>query len=104
MTIDADSRIDGKVLARIRALLAKAESTTFEEEAHAFTAKAQELMTRHAIDVAMLGASAGSDAAISTEHRMIRIEQPYADPKISLLGAVARANRCRAISTATSRS
>ena len=42
------------VLARIRQLLAKAESTTFEAEALAFTAKAQELMTRHAIDAALV--------------------------------------------------
>ena len=37
------------MLERVRALLAKAESTTFPEEADALTAKAQQLMTRHAL-------------------------------------------------------
>ena len=40
------ARPDEKVLGRVRALLAKAESTTFPEEAEALTAKAQELMAR----------------------------------------------------------
>ena len=49
------------LLERVRALLAKAESTSFPEEADALTAKAQELMARHAIDAAMLeGASVGA--------------------------------------------
>ncbi|EOD65931.1 DUF2786 domain-containing protein [Amycolatopsis vancoresmycina] len=39
--------VDGDVL---RALLAKAESSSFPEEAEALSAKAQELMTRHALD------------------------------------------------------
>src|SRR4051812_34734140 len=42
------------MLNRVRALLAQAESTNFEAEAETFTAKAQELMTRHAIDMAMI--------------------------------------------------
>ncbi|WP_139263717.1 DUF222 domain-containing protein [Geodermatophilus africanus] len=37
---------DARVLRRVRALLAKAESTEYAEEAEALTAKAQELMTR----------------------------------------------------------
>ena len=47
---------DDRVLRRIRGLLAKAESTEFPEEAEALTAKAQELMTRHAVDAALLDA------------------------------------------------
>ena len=47
------------MLARIRVLLAKAVKwTTFVEEADAFTAKAQELMARHAIDAAAVESSA----------------------------------------------
>ncbi len=42
--------VDPKVLARVRGLLAKAESTEFGEEAEALSAKAQELMTRHALE------------------------------------------------------
>lgn len=45
------------MMERIRNLLAKAEATTFQEEAHAFTEKAQELMQKYAIDQAMLEAS-----------------------------------------------
>ena len=41
---------DPKITERVRALLAKAESTTFPDEAEAFTAKAQELIAQHAID------------------------------------------------------
>ncbi len=46
-----------KILGRIRALLAKAESTGFPEEAEALSAKAQQLMTRHRIDEALLSGS-----------------------------------------------
>lgn len=38
------------LLVKIRALLAKAESSEFSEEADAYTAKATELMLRHRID------------------------------------------------------
>jgi hypothetical protein len=38
---------------QVRALSAKAESTSFEHEADALTAKAQEFMARHAIDEAV---------------------------------------------------
>ena len=62
--------IDPKMLSRVRALLAKAESTEFAEEADAFTEKAQQLMARYSIDVAMVaaasaGASIGSTAVYS---------------------------------------
>lgn len=44
---------EDKLLARVGALLAKAESTDSPHEAQALTAKAQELATLHAIDLAM---------------------------------------------------
>lgn len=82
------------VLGRIRKLLAKAESTEFDDEATALTAKAQELMTRHAIDHATLDAVDDRDVP-----RMIRlpVDAPYADAKSMLLQVVAEANRCRAV-------
>ena len=84
------------MLDRIRNLLAKAESTTFEAEAMAFTAKAHELMTRHAIDAAIVsGATPDSDQPISVR---LPIDPPYFKQKSSLLHAVAVAGRCRAIS------
>lgn len=48
---------DDPIITKVRNLLAKAESTEFEAEAMAFTAKAHELMTRHAIDRAMVACS-----------------------------------------------
>ncbi len=41
--------VDEKMLARVRALLAKAEGTEFPEEAETLSAKAQELMARHSL-------------------------------------------------------
>ncbi|WP_017570470.1 DUF2786 domain-containing protein, partial [Nocardiopsis halotolerans] len=46
--------VDQGKLARVRALLAKAESTEFPSEAEALSARAQELMARHSIDRALL--------------------------------------------------
>jgi hypothetical protein len=90
------TRPTDSVLERVRALLAKAESTTFEAEAEAFTAKAQELMTRHAVDAAMVSAHAGrSDAPITVR---LPIDDPYVGPKSLLLQFVAESSRCRAVS------
>ena len=82
-------------VARIAALLDKAESTPFEAEAEAFLAKAQELMARHAIDEAMLEDARPASDAIA--HDGLLIVAPYSSAKSSLLGAVARANRCRVV-------
>jgi hypothetical protein len=48
--VSAPADLDQRMLDRVRALLAKAESTDFPQEADAFTARAQELMARHRID------------------------------------------------------
>lgn len=89
------------VLHKVRSLLAKAESTTFPDEAEALTAKAQELMDRHAIDRAMLAAASPGNAA--PEGRQIPVDAPYANEKFHLLSEVARANRCRAVFASWSR-
>ncbi|MGY1986267.1 DUF2786 domain-containing protein [Blastococcus sp. SYSU DS0669] len=81
---------DDRALRRIRALLAKAESTEFPEEAEALTAKAQELMTRHAVDAALLGG--GAATAVDVDTRRVHVADPYARAKTQLLGAVAEAN------------
>lgn len=89
-----------RVLEKVRALLAKAESTTFPEEAEALSAKAQELMARHAIDAAMVAAGAGAGAG-GGDHRptgvRVPVDDPYAGAKSILLAEVAAANRCRAV-------
>ena len=81
------------VLQRVRGLLAKAESTTFEAEATALTAKAHELMTRHAIDAALLQGRAG-DRPIMVR---LPVDAPYVDAKCLLLQTVAAAGRCQAV-------
>lgn len=87
---------DSGVLHKVRSLLAKAESTTFPDEAEALTAKAQQLMDRHAIDRAVLAAATPGDRAHPVGRR-ITIEAPYARAKFQLLTELARANRCRAV-------
>lgn len=86
---------DAGVLHKVRSLLAKAESTTFPDEAEALSAKAQQLMDRHAIDRAMVAAAGGG--ASRPEGRTLLVESPYARPKFQLLTELARANRCRAV-------
>lgn len=59
-----------KMLERVRALLAKADSTNFPEEAEAFRAKADELMTRHSISQwAVEQAEQGRNVAAKPERR-----------------------------------
>lgn len=81
---------------RIQALLTKAESTEFPEEAEALLAKAQELMVRHEIDEAML-AHGGRGPRDQVVTESVVVEAPYASAKASLLGSVARANHCRSV-------
>ncbi|MFE7776516.1 DUF2786 domain-containing protein [Streptomyces sp. NPDC057445] len=84
-----------RMLVRIRGLLAKAEATGFPEEAEALTAKAQELMARHSVDEALLAAR--THRADVPGACRIGVDPPYETAKAILLGAVASANRCRAV-------
>ncbi|MEV0846540.1 DUF2786 domain-containing protein [Streptomyces sp. NPDC049954] len=92
----APAPTDDPMLSRIRALLAKAEATTFPEEAEALSAKAQELMARHRVDEAQLAAGRRDVTAAPGAVR-VGVEQPYGTAKAILLDAVARANNCRAV-------
>lgn len=85
--------IDDQLLERIRALLAKAESSGYPAEAEAFMGKAQSLMASHSIDVALLS-EPGSGGP---EVREVRLEAPYTSAKSQLLGAVAHSNRCHVV-------
>lgn len=87
--------VDEGVLRRVRGMLAKAESTEFDEEAAAFTAKAQELMARHAIDHMVLAAAAVRKEAPGGIR--LGVDDPYAQAKAMLLAEVAEANRCRTV-------
>jgi hypothetical protein len=85
-------------LERIRALLAKAESTEFEGEAESLTAKAQELMTRHSIDAALLAAHASDRRSkVRPGATRIGIDDPYASAKSLLLARIAEAANCSAV-------
>ena len=86
---------DERMLSRIRALLAKAESTEFAEEAEALSGRAQELMAKYSIDHALLAAEAGQ--AEAPGGRRIAVDNPYEAPKATLLQIVAQANRCRVV-------
>ncbi|WP_278265979.1 DUF2786 domain-containing protein [Nocardia sp. AG03] len=87
--------VDEKTLGRVRGLLAKAESTSFPEEAEALSAKAQELMTKYAIDRAVL-AHHTRDTTLPGARRLW-LDTPYTDAKALLVDQVTRANRARAV-------
>ena len=87
-----------KLLAKVRALLAKAEATEYDEEAEALSAKAQELVSRHALERLLDGSDQRdvTDGAVMSSRR-IWIEPPYVFAKALLVAAVAEANRCRSV-------
>jgi hypothetical protein len=95
VTGDPEVPVDDPVLMKVRALLAQAESTSYEAEAEAFTAKAQELMARYAIDAAVLWAQSERDERPVTIR--LPIDDPYADIKSLLLQRVAYHSRCKAV-------
>ncbi|MFJ6198722.1 DUF2786 domain-containing protein [Micromonospora sp. NPDC092111] len=84
-----------RILDRVRALLAKAESTTFPAEAEALTGKAQELIARHSLERALVEAT----AAHPDRPGGVRIgtDAPYAGAKALLVQEVAAANRCESV-------
>jgi hypothetical protein len=93
----AGEQASTKTMATIRALLAKAEGTTFPAEAEAFAAKAQELMTRYSIDAALLDGRHGDDLAAGVRSRRLHLDNPYAKEKVHLLATVASVNGARVI-------
>jgi hypothetical protein len=95
-------KVDDKALGRVRALLAKAESTEFPEEAEALSSKAQELMTKFSLDRALLDAGPGEGAipgagVSGASARRIWLDAPYVNAKSLLVHAVAEANRARTV-------
>ncbi|MEV0766574.1 DUF2786 domain-containing protein [Nocardia sp. NPDC050435] len=90
---------DEKALTRVRGLLAKAESTSFPEEAESLSAKAQELMTKYALDRVLI--EAAGPAPDLPGARRLWLDTPYTDAKALLVEVVTRANRCRAIFAST---
>ncbi|QWF83020.1 DUF2786 domain-containing protein [Amycolatopsis sp. CA-230715] len=91
----ARTGVDERMLAKVRGLLAKAESSQFPEEAEALSAKAQELMSRYSFERALVDAEEGRGARGTG--RRFWLDNPYLGAKASLVSAVAHANRCRAV-------
>ncbi|GAB3700108.1 DUF2786 domain-containing protein [Nocardiopsis oceani] len=89
------SQADPGKLARVRALLAKAEATEFQEEADAFSERAQQMMARHSIDYAAFEAQTGT--VLEVGGRRLPVDAPYEELKATLLSVVAQANHCRSI-------
>lgn len=90
---------DEKLLARVQALLAKAEATEFDEEAEALSAKAQELISRHALERLLADeGTAGRDERPAV--RRMWLDAPYVLPKAMLVQVVAEATRCRSVAAA----
>jgi len=90
--------VDERLLARVRGLLAKAESSGFPEEAEACLAKAQALMTRHSLDRMVVESRVGGPGVL--DGRRLWLDDPYLQAKAILAGVVASANRCRAVVSA----
>jgi Protein of unknown function (DUF2786) len=86
-----------RTLGVIRGLLAKAEATTFAAEAESFAEKAQELMTKYSIDIAMLDDRHGEDLAAGVVVRRFQLDQPYAKEKYVLLVSVGSVNQVRVV-------
>ncbi len=96
-TAGPERPVDERILARARALLAKAESTPYPAEAETFTAGALALMARHSIDLALLRATAPGRSRHDTGAIRVGIDNPYEGAKATLLEVVARANGCRSV-------
>jgi hypothetical protein len=94
----ATSPSDEKLLARVQALLAKAEATDYDEEAEALAAKAQELVSRHSLG-RLLAQGRTEQSGQRPDVRRLWIEAPYVFPKAMLVHVVADANRCRSVVT-----
>lgn len=94
---EPDADVDERILTRVRMLLAKAESTPYEAEAETFTAGAASLIARHRISETMLAASRQDGPKDGTSAQRIGIDNPYEQPKVQLLNAVAEANSCRVV-------
>jgi hypothetical protein len=89
--------VNGKMLARIRGLLAKAEATEFPDEAEALSGKAQELMAKFSLDRALVEADPETEIPDDSAARRLWVDTPYVSAKAQLVGAVASANRCRTV-------
>lgn len=83
---------DNKMLARIRALLAKAERSEFTEETETYQAKAFELAAQYGIDHALLMAAEAVRETVGDIR--VKFDPPFALGKMRLLWSIARSFNC----------
>jgi hypothetical protein len=96
-TAEEFDKTRGDVAEKVRKLLVQAEDpAATAEEAQAFTMKAQQLMSKYSIELAMITDAADADRLVSNGWT---VRGPYASHKVGLISSVARANDCRAIYT-----
>lgn len=93
----APSQTQSRLLAKVRALLAKAESTEFPEESEALSAKAQQLIAAYALERFSLEVDRGHDDADVPAARRLWIDPPYVPAKAALVNAVGMANHVRVV-------
>lgn len=96
-SVHAMTNSHDNMLRKVMALLDKAESTTFQDEADAFVAKAQALIARHGIEEAVERARLGRPIAGDAIIRIVPLQRPYVRPKAVLLSAIGQANGCKVI-------
>lgn len=80
-----------KVKKKIKALLTKAESTEFQEEADAFFAKAAELMAQHAVSEDEIRQYKDEKSIPKPERRSYVVASPYSADRMYLVSQVAEA-------------
>lgn len=90
-----DTGIPEKILDKVRALLVKAESTTFEHEAEAFAAKAAELVARYGLEQTLRRSPERDDDPMDS--KVIILSEPYALTKADLLHQLAKRMSCHVI-------
>lgn len=84
-----------KILNRVRALLTQAEDKAVTpQEAEAFSRKAEELIAKYSVDIALLEAKTDKG---KPGQRKIKVANPYAKPKVVLLNGITLAHSCKAI-------
>lgn len=105
MTNDTTAEeIDNSKLAKIRALLDKAESTDSPEEAESLTAKALEWMEKYRIDEAMVADAAPlQDRGEIIQARIAAGSGPYVNARIALAGAIARSHSVKLLIETTTK-
>lgn len=87
------------IVTKIQALLAQAESPgATDEEAEAFSAKAEELMARHSIDQARVKAAEHKNTSQNVESIQVDLSAvTYSHRKASLISAIASTYGCKVV-------